>query len=69
MKKFEYRILEVKAHGFWGGGQIESEALMQKLNELGKEGWDMASSFSTNMHQGQSRAAILILKRELVEPA
>jgi hypothetical protein len=65
MKKFEYQVLEVEATGFWGG-KIESQELVIKLNELGAEGWELTSSFSTNKYEGQSRAAILILKRETV---
>ena len=67
MKKFEYRILEVEAVGFWSGGKVDSQEIVIKLNELGEEGWELTSSFSTNKYQGQSRAAILVLKRERPE--
>lgn len=69
MKKFEYQILEVEATGFWSGGKINSQELTTRLNELGEEGWELTSSFATNKYEGQSRAAILVLKRERTEPA
>lgn len=66
MKKFEYRILDVPVGGFWGG-KIESQDLLEKLNELGAEGWEIASSLSTNKAEGQTQSAYIILKRELAE--
>lgn len=66
MKKFEYRILDVATVGFWsGGGKIDVQQLTDKLNELGQEGWEIASSVDLNMAQGQSRSAIVMLKREI----
>ena len=64
MKKFEYKILDVKATGFWGG-KVDVNALIIKLNELGREGWEVANSVDTNLHHGASRALLVILKREI----
>lgn len=66
MKRFEYRVLDVATGGFWsGGGKIDVQQLTDKLNELGREGWEIASSIDLNMAQGQSRSVIVMLKREL----
>ncbi|GAB3315954.1 hypothetical protein GCM10027299_05610 [Larkinella ripae] len=64
MKKFEYRILEVPTGGFWGGN-VNSQELVEKLNELGAEGWEIASSLATNRYEGQTQSAFIILKREI----
>ncbi|GAB3262989.1 hypothetical protein GCM10027347_29200 [Larkinella harenae] len=66
MKKFEYRMLQVPVGGFWGG-KIDNQELLDKLNELGSEGWEIASSLSTNRYEGQTHSAFIILKRELTE--
>ncbi|NDU94146.1 DUF4177 domain-containing protein [Spirosoma terrae] len=66
MKKFEYNVLEVPTNGFWsGGGKIDAQQLMEKLNELGQQGWELTSSVDLNMAQGQSRSVIIMLKREI----
>lgn len=64
MNKFEYTILDVPSKGFFGG-KIDHAALTEKLNELGRKGWEVVSMNDTNMYQGGSRAIIIILKREL----
>ncbi|UHG90502.1 DUF4177 domain-containing protein [Spirosoma oryzicola] len=66
MKKFEYRVLDVAAGGFWsGGGKIDVQELTDKLNELGQQGWEVVSSVDLNMAQGQSRSVLVTLKREI----
>ncbi|MCK8491123.1 DUF4177 domain-containing protein [Spirosoma sp. RP8] len=66
MKKFEYRVLDVAAGGFWsGGGKIDVQELTDKLNELGQQGWEVVSSVDLNMAQGQSRSVLVMLKREI----
>ncbi len=64
MKKFEYTVLDVPFKGFWNS-KVDHGALAQKLNELGKNGWEVATLTDTNMYQGSSKTIIIILKREL----
>jgi len=64
MKKFEYKILDIPAKGFFGG-RIDHQELTNKLNELGSEGWEVASLGNTNMYSNASRGIIVILKREI----
>jgi hypothetical protein len=63
MKKFEYKVLDVVAKGFFGG-KVDFVALSDKLNELGEEGWEVVAMEDTNMYEGASRSIIIILKRE-----
>lgn len=64
MNQFEYKVLDVPAKGFFGG-KINYQELADKLNLLGKEGWELVSSTDTNMYEGASRGLILILKRPI----
>ncbi|GAB3541080.1 DUF4177 domain-containing protein [Spirosoma fluminis] len=64
MKKFEYRVLDVAASGFWGG-DIDSQTLTDKLNELGRDGWEVISAVDTAVYGGGSKGLIIMLKREI----
>jgi hypothetical protein len=63
--KYEYTVLMVAAKfGFFTmGGVIDGEKLSSELNRLGREGWELVSTFDTNMAQGATRDVVLILKR------
>jgi hypothetical protein len=63
MKKYEYKVLDVLAKGFFGG-KVDFQALSDKLNELGEEGWEVVAMEDTNMYEGASRSIVIILKRE-----
>ena len=65
MKKFEYKVLDVIAKGFFGG-KVDFQALNEKLDELGEEGWEVVGMEDTNMYEGASRSMVVILKREKV---
>ena len=63
MKKFEYKVLEISAKGFWGI-RVDIEEISQKINELGKQGWE-AITHSADMNASGKRTVIIILKREI----
>ncbi|GAB3571363.1 hypothetical protein GCM10027578_29470 [Spirosoma luteolum] len=66
MKRFEYMTLDVESGGFWsGGGKIDTQLLTDRLNELGREGWEIATAVDLNAYQGVSRSVLIMLKREL----
>jgi len=65
MQKFEYKLLDVVATGWWFGAKINHQELANKLNELGREGWEVVASTDINRHYGSSRSVIIILKRPL----
>jgi Domain of unknown function (DUF4177) len=69
MKQFEYKILDVPAvKGWWSsGGKVNFEELVTKLNELGREGWEVISSTDLNRYHGESRNVMIILKRSLTD--
>lgn len=64
MEQFEYKILDVPSKGWWGG-KIDINTLLDKLNELGAQGWEVISSTGTNMYEGGTKGLIIILKRKI----
>jgi len=45
------------------GGKIDAQALTDRLNKLGGEGWELVSVFGTNMLDGKTRDVFATLKR------
>lgn len=64
MTYWEYRTEQFETKGLMGG-KLEINAFQDKLNQLGKEGWELVSCFDTNMTDGQSRYVIAVFKRAL----
>jgi hypothetical protein len=62
MPRWEYMTLMMNAGGFLGG-TLDGDALTERLNELGAQGWELVSTFDTNMEQGRTRQVVAILKR------
>lgn len=62
--RFEYLTLKIAATGWFAGGDLDGDALNEKLNELGAVGWELVSVFDTNMMHGRTRDVIAVLKRE-----
>ncbi len=66
MTKWEYMTLVLPAKGFFlGGGKIDGRMLNDRLNELGREGWELVNVFDTNMDAGKTRDVFAFLKRPL----
>lgn len=67
MQQFEYKVLDVAANSSWfsRGGKINHQELVEKLNELGREGWEVVSCSDLNMHHGASRSVVIIMKRPI----
>jgi hypothetical protein len=63
MKRFEYRILELKSANIWGL-PVENETLLITLNELGAEGWEAIEGFGSAWSHAMQYQTIL-LKREI----
>lgn len=61
---WEYEVLKVEPGGFFGG-KVDTGELKARLNALGRQGWELASTIETNLSNGASREAVLILKRPL----
>ena len=58
MKKFEYMILFIKIFDLWGEG-------INKLNELGNEGWELLYINSQPSLENIDLTAVVLLKREI----
>jgi hypothetical protein len=61
--KWEYRTIKLAATGFWMGGKIDEAKLDQMMNDLGTQGWELASAFDTNEAYGSTRDVVVIFKR------
>ncbi|HEY0020971.1 MAG TPA: DUF4177 domain-containing protein [Longimicrobium sp.] len=66
MAGWEYQTLKVEPGG-WLGGKVDIDELRDRLNALGREGWELVSALDTAYGQGQggTREIIAILKRPL----
>ncbi len=62
MQKWEYKVIETECKGLMGG-QLEIQHFSDSLNILGKDGWEVISSFTLNIAQGSSKKVVTILKR------
>lgn len=63
--KWEYMTLSISATGFFYGGKIDGQALTDRLNAHGQEGWELVTVFDTNMAQGMTRDVFALLKRAI----
>ena len=63
--RWEYMTVLCDARSGWLGGKFDAQGLTNRLNELGREGWELVSAFDTNMNMGETRDVVLVLKRLL----
>lgn len=61
--KWEYRTIKLAATGFLMGGKIDEAKLDQMMNDLGDQGWELASAVDTNEAYGSTRDVVVIFKR------
>ena len=70
---WEYRCVKLQAKAeAWGnaffsvlkgGGDFDAEGLEKGMNQLGQEGWELASAMDTNAIYGATRHIVLLFKR------
>ena len=68
MKRWEYKILKPEVGGpfiWWGGGSVETEGMTADLNNLGRDGWELVSTFETQNTTGRTTSVVLLFKREI----
>lgn len=65
MEKWEYKVVDFQSGGFMGG-LLNTAEIEAKLNELGKDGWELVSSYSTNAGYGATRKLVYTLKKETI---
>ena len=58
---FQYKVLNLEFSFF--SSKIKQDELESKLNDLGREGWELTTSLETNSSQGRTNQAVLILKK------
>lgn len=64
MKKFEYQLLEsTNGKGIFSG--IDFQELTNRLNELGRQGWEVVSVLDTALTSTYTQCHLITLKREL----
>ena len=61
MRQFEYLLLDTFA-GFFSG--IDYPELTTRLNQLGREGWEVVSVVDTMFTENRTRGLLFTLKRE-----
>ena len=61
---WEYRTEIINAKTSFMGGKFNSQELDKKLNELGKQDWELVSFATSNQGFGDSRSIIAIFKRK-----
>jgi hypothetical protein len=59
---WQYKTIKLETKGFMGG-VLDINVFDEKLNLLGEQGWELVTSFDTNMSQGGSRDVIATFKR------
>lgn len=60
---WEYMTVVCQAEGWFLGGKFDVQGLTNRLNDLGRENWELVSVFDTNMMEGRTRDIIAVLKR------
>jgi len=64
--QFEYKIIELKEKGLFVT-KFKLEDLENELNFQGDYGWELASSFATDMDNNGKKEVVLIFKRQVEE--
>jgi hypothetical protein len=67
MTRWEYKTIKFVAGGWWAGGKIDERSLELKLNQLGRDGWELVSVVVASKQTGASRDIVAIFKRVEVE--
>jgi len=64
MKKWEYETVVLDGKGILGG-KIDVDGFKTKLNEMGRDGWELIEQTASNQGFGDTRYIICVFKREL----
>lgn len=64
MSNWEYHVIKLKTEsGFFSGTEFDSDSLAEKLNEMGRQGWELVSIFGIEKVDGGSKYINAVLKR------
>lgn len=61
MTKWQYKSVRFETHGF-SGGILETEEFDFVLNEMGEQGWELVTVFTTSHKQGTTRYVVATFK-------
>ncbi|PKM95632.1 MAG: DUF4177 domain-containing protein [Firmicutes bacterium HGW-Firmicutes-1] len=64
MKRWIYKVIEFDPKKSFMGGKVDCNNIEQRLNELGRQGWEVISNFTTNEGYGNTKKLVYTLKRE-----
>jgi hypothetical protein len=59
---WEYKTVKLETKGLLGG-KVDEAQLDTMMNDLGREGWELAAALDTNQAYGQTRDVVAIFKR------
>lgn len=59
--KWEYKTIKLATTGFVGG-KLDEKKLDEYMNQLGEQGWELVSGFST-IGSGNTRDVVVVFKR------
>ena len=62
--RWEYNTVIFESKWFVSG-RLDGERFQAKLDELGREGWELVSVFDTNIHEGVTAQVVAVFKRPL----
>ncbi len=62
MTRWQYQAVKIDSEG-WFGGIANTHKINELLNHYGAEGWELVSSFDTNVGSGTTREIVFVLKR------
>lgn len=65
MTKFEYATVSFDTTALLVGAKLNHERFHAKLNEYGREGWELVNVFDMNRYQGTTFEVVAIFKRPL----
>ncbi len=66
-EKFEYKLVEIKEKGLFLT-KLKREDIENQLNFHGDAGWELASSFATDLDSNGKKELVLIFKRKILTP-
>ncbi len=65
MMKYEYSTVVFDTTAFFIGSKLNHERFHEKLNEYGREGWELVNALDLNRGNGVTYEVIAIFKRPL----
>lgn len=64
-RQFEYKVVALKEKGLFFT-KFQLEDLEHELNFQGEQGWELTSTFTTDLDSNGKKEVVLIFKRALI---